>query len=92
MEEETPIPLVTQVKTFLQSFFSKVDVYINNQENFNLKWLCAQKSYISNNVKGTISEYKWVLQCGFMTLRNILMILWKLLCRKHFHKENEKAE
>ena len=36
-------------------------MYINNQQTYNPNGLFAQKSYISNNFKGAISEYKGVL-------------------------------
>ena len=42
--------------------FSKVDVYINNQQIHISNRLYSHKSYISNNFKGATSEYKGVLQ------------------------------
>ena len=47
----------------MHSIFSNVEVYINNQQIYNSKGLYAHKSYISNNFKGAISEYKGVLHC-----------------------------
>ena len=38
-------------------------MYINNQQIYNSNGLHAHKSYISNNFKGAISEYKGVLHC-----------------------------
>ena len=38
-------------------------MYINNQQFYNSNALYAHKSYISNNFKGAISEYKGVLHC-----------------------------
>ena len=38
-------------------------MYINNQRIYNFNGLYAHKSYISNNFKAAISEYKGVLQC-----------------------------
>ena len=38
-------------------------MYINNQQIYNSKGLYAHKSYISNNFKGVISEYKRILHC-----------------------------
>ena len=32
MEEDSPVPLVTHVNNILHSIFSKVEVYINNQQ------------------------------------------------------------
>ena len=63
VEEEEPVHLVTHVNNFLHSIFSNVEVYINNQQIYNSNVLYAQKSYISNNFKGAISEYKGVLHC-----------------------------
>ena len=47
----------------MHSIFSNVEVYINNQQNYNSNGLCAHKSSISNNFKAAISEYKGVLHC-----------------------------
>ena len=62
-EEDNPVPLVTHVNNILQSIFSNVEVYINNQQNYNSNGLYAHKSYNSNNFKGAISEYNGVLHC-----------------------------
>ena len=62
-DEEAPVPLVTQVNNILHSIFSNVELYINNQQIYNSNGLYAHKSYISNNFKGVISEYKGVLHC-----------------------------
>ena len=61
--EEEPVPLVTHVNNILLSLFSNVEVYINKQQIYNSNGSYAQKSYISNNFKGAISEYKGVLHC-----------------------------
>ena len=58
--EEAPDPLVTQVNNKLHSTFSNVEVYINNQQNYNSHGLYAHKSHNSNNFKVAISEYKGV--------------------------------
>ena len=47
----------------MHSIFSNVKVYINNQQIYNPIGLYAHKSYISNNFKAAISEYKGVLHC-----------------------------
>ena len=47
----------------MHSIFSNVEVYINNQQIYNSNGLYAHKSYISNNFKGAISEYKGLLHC-----------------------------
>ena len=62
-EEEAPVPLVAHVNNILHSIFSNVEVYINNQQNYNSNRLYAHKSYFSDNFKGAISEYKGVLHC-----------------------------
>ena len=45
----------------MHSIFSNVEVYINNQQIYNFNGLYAHKSYILNNFKAAISEYKVVL-------------------------------
>ena len=62
-DEEAPVSLVTHVNDIFQSVFCNVEVYINNQQIFNSNELYAHKSYISNNFKGAISEYKGFLHC-----------------------------
>ena len=62
-EEDAPVPLIFHVNNFLHSIFSNVEVYINNQQIYNSNGLYADKSYISNNFKGAISEYKGVWHC-----------------------------
>ena len=63
VEEDGPVPLVIHVNNILHSIFSNVEVYINNQQIYNSNGLYAHKSYISNNFKGALSEYKGVLHC-----------------------------
>ena len=60
-EDEAPVALVTHVNNILHSIFSNVEVNINNQQIYNPNGLYAHKSYVSNNFKGAISEYKGVL-------------------------------
>ena len=60
VEEETIVPIGTHVINILHSISSNIEVYINNQQIYNSNGLYAQKSYISNNFKGAISEYKIV--------------------------------
>ena len=62
-EEDEPVPLVTHVNNIAHSIFSNVEVYLNNQQIPNSNGLYAHKSYISNNFKRAISEYKGVLHC-----------------------------
>ena len=60
-DEEAPIPLANHVNNIYHSFFSNDELYTNNQQNYNSNVLYAHKSYISNNFKRAISEYKGVL-------------------------------
>ena len=62
-EEEEEIARVTIVNNIMHSKFSNVEVYINNQQIYNSNVLYAHKSYISNNFKAAISEYKGILHC-----------------------------
>ena len=62
-EEEEEVARVTYVNNIMHSIFSNVEVYINNQQIYNSNGLYAHKSYISNNFKGAITEYKGVLHC-----------------------------
>ena len=62
-EEEDEVVRVTYVNNIMHSIFSNVEVYINNQQIYNSNGLYANKSYISNNFKAAISEYKGVLHC-----------------------------
>ena len=62
-DEEKEVARVTYVNNIMHSIFSNVEVYINNQQIYNSNGLYAHKSYISNNFKGAITEYKGVLHC-----------------------------
>ena len=62
-EEEEEVARVTYVNNIMHSIFSNVEVYINNQQIYISNGLYAHKSYISNNFKAAISEYKGVLHC-----------------------------
>ena len=62
-EEKAPVLLVTHVNNILHSFFSNGEGYINNQQIYHSNALYAHKSYIFNNFKGAIFEYKGVLHC-----------------------------
>ena len=56
-EEEEEVARVTYVNNIMHSIFSKVEVYINNQQIYNSNGLYVHKSYISNAFKAAISEY-----------------------------------
>ena len=60
-EEEAPVPLVTHVNNILQSNFSNLEVYNNNQQIYNSNGFYAHNYHFSNNFKGAISENKGVL-------------------------------
>ena len=62
-EEEEEVARVTYLNNIMHSIFSIVEVYINNQRIYNSREIYAHKSYISNNFKAAISEYKGVLLC-----------------------------
>ena len=62
-DQEEEVARVTYVNNIMHSIFWIVEVYINNQQIYNSKGLYAHKSYISNNFKAAISEYKGVLHC-----------------------------
>ena len=60
-DNEEEVARVTYVNNIMHSNFSNAEVYINNQQIYNSNGLYALKSYISNNFKAAISEYKGVL-------------------------------
>ena len=64
-EEQEEVARVTYLNNIMHSIFSNVEVYIyiNNQQIYNSIGHYAHKSYISNNFKAVISEYKGVLHC-----------------------------
>ena len=91
-EEDAPVPLVTHVNNTLHSIFSNVEVYINNQQIYNSNGLYAHKSYISNNFKGTIFEYKGVLHCeGYdfaLTFKTLIQSFCIALSHISIHTSN----
>ena len=62
-EEQEEVARGTYINNIMHSIFSNVEVYINNQQIYNSNGLYAHKSYISNNFKAAISEYKGVSHC-----------------------------
>ena len=62
-EDEEEVARVIYVNNIMHSIFSNVEMYINNQQIYNSNGLYEHKSYISNNFKGAINEYKAVLHC-----------------------------
>ena len=62
-DEKEEVARVAYVNNVMHSIISNVEVYINNQQIYKSNGLYAQKSYISNNFKAAISEYKGVLHC-----------------------------
>ena len=73
--DEEEVARVTYVNNIMHSIFSNVEVYINNQQIYNSNGLYAHKSYISNNFKAGISEYKGFCIVKAMTMNRILRIL-----------------
>ena len=63
MTKKEKVARVTYVNNIMNSIFSNVEVYLNNQQIYNCNGLFAHKSYLSNNFKAPISEYKGVLHC-----------------------------
>ena len=61
-EEDAPFLLVTHVNKILHSMFSNVKC-TSTISNFTTLMDCMRTSYIYNNFKGAISEYKGVLHC-----------------------------
>ena len=62
-DDTNSVPLLTYVNNIMHSIFSNEQVYINIQQIYYSNGLYAQKSYLSNNFKGAIAEYKVVLHC-----------------------------
>ena len=62
-DDTNSVPVLTYVNNIMHSTFSNVEVYINNQQIYNSNGLYSHQSYISNNFKEAISEYKGVLNC-----------------------------
>ena len=86
--EDAPVPLVTHVNNTLNSFFYNVEVHINNQQIYNSNGLYAHKFYISNNLKGAISEYKGVLHCEGYDYEEFLDEIMEAPLSEPFHKKN----
>ena len=62
-DDEEDFARVTYVNNIMHSIFSNVEVYIKNQQVYNSNGLYAHKSYVSNKLKGAVTEYKGVLHC-----------------------------
>ena len=64
-EEKAPVLFVPHVNNILQSFFSNVEVYINNQQIYNSNGFYVHNTFISNNFKRGIlkSDYKGFSHC-----------------------------
>ena len=62
-EEQEKVVRVGYVNNIMHSIFSNVEVHIDDQQIYNSNGLYAHKSYISNNFKAAISDYKRVLHC-----------------------------
>ena len=64
-EEEAPVFLVPLVNIILHSFFSNVEVCINNQQLCDTNGRFESKCYNFNKYKKVVSDYKEVLCCGW---------------------------
>ena len=91
-EEQEEVAQVTYVNNIMHSIFSNVEVYINTQQNYISNGLYARKSYISNNFKATISEYKGVLRCEGYGYEKDPEDTSNPLPDPFFYKANETAE
>ena len=90
-EEEEEVARVTYVNNIMDSIFSNVEVYINNQQIYNSNGLYARKSYNSSNVKTAIFETREFCIVHALTMNRILRILvtpYLILFSKE--KETEK--
>ena len=63
IEEDEGVPHITHVNNILHFISSNAELYINNNQIYNLNGLYAQKSHISYIFKSTLSDYKGVLHC-----------------------------
>ena len=61
--DEQEVARVTYVNNIMLSIFSNAEVYINNQQIYNSNGLYGHNSFISNNFKAAVFEYKGVLHC-----------------------------
>ena len=62
-KEDKRVLLITNVNQILHSIFSNSELYINTHLIYNSNGFHAQKTYISNNFKSTLTDYKGVLHC-----------------------------
>ena len=89
---EEEVARVTHVNNIMHSIFSNVEVYINNQQIYNSNGLYAHKSYISNNFKAAISEYKGALHCEGYDYEQDPEDNRNPLPDPFFYKENESTK
>ena len=91
IEEDEGVPDNTHVNNILHSIFSNAELYINSHQINKFNELYAQKSSISNNFKGTLSDYKGVLHCegyDYETMKKLQRISSKV----NFHQNNENVQ
>ena len=91
-DNEEEVARVTYVNNIMHLIFSNVEVYINNQQIYNSNGLYAHKSYISNNFKAAISEYKGVLHCEGYDYEQDPEDISNPLPDPFFYKENETTK
>ena len=75
----------------MHSIFLNVEVYINHQQIYNSNGLYAHKTYISNNFKAAIFEYKGVLHNKGYDYEQDSEDISKPLPNPFFNEENETA-
>ena len=90
-EQGAQVPIVTQVNIILHSTFSNVEVYNNNQQDYNSNGFYAYNSYISNKFKGLPLNTKEFCTARCTTMKSFLMNFWKRFYLNLFHWENENA-
>ena len=91
-DDEEEKTRVTYVNNIMHLMFSNVEVYINNQQIYISNGLYAHKSYISNKLKASITEYKRNLHCEGYDYEQDPEDISNPLPDLVFYKENESAK
>ena len=81
--KETGISLLEFPQQLRQKITEVPDIYVTLLLLY-FDGLYAHKSYFHNYFKGSISQYKGVLHCEVMTMKNFLMKISKHLCLNLF--------
>ena len=80
MEKDPSVLLVTRVYKTLPSIFSKVKVYINNQQFYKSNGLYAHNSYFSSNFEKPFLAIRESCTAKGKTMKNLSMKFWTLSC------------